>query len=81
VRKSVGQNGQLRGAAPIPNQLIQALQQGLFDSIDISLASDSDITAALRQARQSQRLPRYAGETIARGPITGPGFTGNDASG
>jgi hypothetical protein len=75
VRQAVGQNGQLRGAAPIPTQLIQALQQGLFDSIDVSLASNSQVTAALRQARKSQRLPRYAGRSVVRGQITGPGFT------
>lgn len=74
VRQAVRENGQLRGAAPIPNQLIQALQQGLFDSIDVSLASNAQINAALRQARQSQQLPRYAGQSVVRGPITGPGF-------
>jgi hypothetical protein len=74
VRQNVGDNGQLRGAAPVPPQLIQALQQRLFDSIDVSLAKDSDITAALRQARQSRQLPHYEGQSIARGSITGPGF-------
>jgi hypothetical protein len=80
VRQEVGENGQMRGAAPIPNQLLQALQQGLFDSIDISLATNSQITDALRQARQSQQLPRYAGTSVARGPITGPGFTGEGSA-
>ncbi len=78
VRQSVGENGRLRGVAPIPTQLIQALQQNLFDSISISLASDSEVTAALRQARQSQRLPRYSGQTVAQGPIVGPGFAAAD---
>jgi len=85
VRQAVGEDGQLRGAAPIPNQLLQALQQGLFDAIDVSLANNSQITAALRRARQSQQLPRYAGESVVRGPITGPGFpasgNGSGASG
>jgi hypothetical protein len=75
VRQAVGKSGQLRGAAPIPSQLIQALQQRLFTSIDVSLASNSQITAALRQARKSQQLPRYAGQSVVRGTITGPGFT------
>ena len=84
VRQSVGKNGDLRGAAPIPNQLIQALQQGLFNSIDVSLASNSDISAALKKARQSQQLPPYAGQSVARGAITGPGFpasAGGNSSG
>jgi hypothetical protein len=82
VRQAVGKNGQLRGAAPVPTQLIQALQQGLFNSIDVSLAKNSDVTAALSQARKSQKLPPYAGQSVARGTITGPGFpaSGNGSS-
>jgi hypothetical protein len=76
VRQAVGKSGDLRGAAPIPSQLIQALQQGLFDSVDVSLASNSDISAALQKARQSQNLPLYAGQSVVRGAITGPGFPG-----
>jgi hypothetical protein len=75
VRQRVGKDGQMRGATPIPTQLIQALQQRLFDSIDVSLASNAAVTAALRQARRSQRLPPYAGTSVVRGPIEGPGFT------
>jgi hypothetical protein len=74
VRQTVGRNGQMRGVAPIPAQLIQALQQGLFNSIDVSLASNSQIKAALATARKQQQLPRYAGQSVVRGPITGPGF-------
>jgi hypothetical protein len=82
VRQAVGKSGQLRGAAPVPAQLIQALQQGLFNSIDVSLAKNSDVTAALSQARKSQKLPPYAGQSVARGTITGPGFSasGNGSS-
>jgi hypothetical protein len=74
VRQIVGRKGQMRGAAPVPTQLIQALQQGLFDSIDVSLAKNSQIQAALANARKQQNLPRYAGQSVVRGPITGPGF-------
>ncbi len=75
VRQAVKANGLLKGVTPVPNQLIQALQQGLFDSIDVSLSSNSQITAALRKARGSQKLPQYAGSSVARGKIIGPGFT------
>jgi hypothetical protein len=83
VRQVVGKNGQLRGAAPVPTQLIQALQQGLFNSIDVSLTKNSQVTAALGQARKSRKLPPYAGQSVARGTITGPGFPagGNSSSG
>lgn len=80
VRQKVGRNGQLRGAIPIPPQILQALQQGIFSSIDISRAEDSEVTRALREARQSQRLPAYAGDSVVRGPIVGPGFGGGGSS-
>ncbi|MDQ2939317.1 MAG: hypothetical protein M3R23_02165 [Actinomycetota bacterium] len=82
VRQAVGKNGQLRGAAPIPTQLIQALQQGLFNSIDVSLAKKSQVVSALNQARKGQKLPPYTGQSVARGTITGPGFpaSGNSSS-
>jgi hypothetical protein len=81
VRQKVTGNGQLRGAAPVPNQLIQALQQGIFDSIDVSLAPDSDVNAALSQARKSQKLPHFVGQSVVRGTITGPGFPVNGSGG
>jgi hypothetical protein len=81
VRQPVKGNGQLRGAAPVPTQLIQALQQGLFNSIDVSLATDKQVTAALQKARKGQSLPAYAGTSVARGSITGPGFNSSGSSG
>lgn len=70
-------NGLLRGAVPVPVQLIQEMQQGLLTSVDVSAASQSQITAALRQVRNTGRLPKYAGQSVARGPVTGPGFPAN----
>jgi hypothetical protein len=81
VRQPVKGNGQLRGAAPVPAQLIQALQQGLFNTIDVSLATDKQVTAALQKARKGQSLPAYAGSSVARGAITGPGFQSSSSSG
>jgi hypothetical protein len=80
VRQPVKANGVLKGVAPIPPQLIQALQQGLFDSIDVSLSTNSQITAALQSAKKGQQLPQYAGTSVARGKITGPGFPAGSSS-
>jgi hypothetical protein len=71
----------LRGAAPVPAQILQALQQGLFDSVDVSLASDAQMTAGLRTARRTQQLPRHVGKSVVRGPIVGPGFASGGSSG
>lgn len=74
-------NGQLKGAVPVATQLIQALQQGLLSSVDVSLASQGQITASLKQARTSQKFPHYAGQSIVRGKITGPGAAGASGGG
>ena len=66
---------------PVPIQLLQALQQGLFDSIDVSLTRNSQVVAALRQARSRQQLPPYSGQSIVRGTITGPGFPAGGSAG
>jgi hypothetical protein len=69
----VGENGQLRGLAPIPAEVLGALQQGLFRFIDVSLTDVSELRAALRQARGQRQPPPYVGESILRGRIQGPG--------
>jgi hypothetical protein len=79
-REPLKKGKSLRGAAPIPNQVLQALQQGLFDSVDVSLSTDSAMTAALRVARKTRQLPRYSGDSVVRGPITGPGFSSGSGS-
>ncbi len=71
--EKVGENGQLRGLAPIPVEVLGALQQGIFDSVDISLTDVSELRAALREARTKKKAPPYVGESILRGPIQGPG--------
>lgn len=69
----VGENGQLRGLAPIPAEVLGALQQGLFRFIDVSLTDVSELRSALRQAREQRQPPPYVGESILRGSIQGPG--------
>ena len=71
--EKVGENGQLRGLAPIPVAVLGALQQGVFDSVDVSLTDVSELRAALREARRSRNAPPYVGESVLRGPIQGPG--------
>jgi hypothetical protein len=74
-------NGQLRGAVPVAAQLIQALQQGLLTDVDVSLVSQSQITASLKAARTSQKFPHYEGTSVVRGKITGPGANGGASGG
>jgi hypothetical protein len=68
VRERVGQNGNLNGAAPIPQALISVLPQ--FRFIDLSLSDTTDVARELRRASRSQNvIPRYVGDSILRGEI------------
>jgi hypothetical protein len=71
--ETVGDNGLLRGLAPIPAQVLAVLQQGRFHSIDVSLTDVSELRQALEQARQDEAPPPYIGESVLRGRIQGPG--------
>ena len=72
ARDQVGQNGNLTGAAPIPQEIVPLL--GQFGCVDVSLASNAETQAALQQAVEGQTLPRHSGETVLRGQIpTAPG--------
>jgi hypothetical protein len=69
----VGEEGTLRGLAPIPAQVLAVLSQGRFDSIDVSLTNVKELESALNVAKQEQAPPPYVGESVLRGRIQGPG--------
>ena len=73
ARDRVGQNGNLTGAAPIPQQII-SLVGNQFGCVDVSLASSKATQRALQQAVQGGNLPEHSGESVLRGQIpTQPG--------
>jgi hypothetical protein len=67
ARDQANQQGNLTGAAPIPQEIVPLLPQ--FGCIDVSLASSRETAAALQQAAQGQTLPRHSGESVLRGEI------------
>jgi hypothetical protein len=73
ARDRVAQNGNLTGAAPIPQALLGAL--GSFGCIDVSLAESKETQAALQEAAEGRTpVPRHSGESVLRGQIpTSPG--------
>jgi hypothetical protein len=81
ARDKVTGNGNLTGAAAIPNEIIPLLPQ--FGCIDVSLASTAETQRALQQAVDGQGLPRHTGQTVLRGQIPtqsgGSAPTGADA--
>ena len=75
ARDKVTENGNLTGAAAIPNEIIPLLPQ--FGCVDVSLASTAETEQALQQAVDGQGLPRHTGQTVLRGQI--PAQTGGEA--
>jgi hypothetical protein len=67
ARDQVGEDGNLTGATPIPQELIGLLPQ--FGFIDVSLASNDETQQALQQAAGQQGLPPHIGQSVLRGAI------------
>ena len=55
ARDQVGENGNLTGAAAIPQEILPLLAQ--FGCVDVSLASNAETQEALQQAVEGQTLP------------------------
>lgn len=68
----VGGNGKLAVQLPVPAQVLAYVASGAFDQIDVSLTSTAAYRAELAKAKAAQRLPKYTGESVLRGTITGP---------
>jgi hypothetical protein len=64
--------GRLAARFPVPPEVLALVANGAFKEIDLSLTSDAEYQAEVAQAKDQQRLPRYSGESVLRGPITGP---------
>lgn len=68
----VGEAGRLGARFPLPAELLAYVANGAFDQIYLSRTSNADYKAEVARAKRRQRLPRYTGETVLRGEITGP---------
>ena len=79
--EKVGDEGTLRGLAPIPAQVLAVLSQGRFNSIDISLTDVAELQQALKRAQRQQAPPPYVGESVLRGRIQGPGVPTSGSGG
>jgi hypothetical protein len=67
ARDQADQQGNLTGAAPVPQEIVPLLPQ--FGCIDVSLASAQETAAALQEAAQGRTLPRHSGQSVLRGEI------------
>jgi hypothetical protein len=69
---AVGESGQLGARFPIPAELLAYVASGAFDQIYISRTSDAAYRQEVATAKKNKSLPRYTGDTVLTGEITGP---------
>jgi hypothetical protein len=69
---AVGDSGGLAARFPIPAELLAYVASGAFDQVYISRTADAAYRAEVARAKREKGLPRYTGETVLTGPITGP---------
>lgn len=76
----VGENGNLAARFPLPPELLAYVASGAFPQIYVSRTEDAALRRRLNQARKENELPRYTGETVLRGKVTGPIVEAGEAS-
>lgn len=69
---SVDESGRLGARFPIPAELLAYVAGGAFDQIYVSRTDDAAYQAEVARAKKNKSLPRYTGETVLTGEITGP---------
>jgi hypothetical protein len=68
----VGDAGNLGARFTIPAELLAYVASGAFDQIYVSRTSNAAYQREVAQAKRNKSLPRYTGETVLTGEITGP---------
>lgn len=68
----VDESGRLGARFAIPAELLAYVASGAFDQIYVSRADDAAYQAEIARAKRNKSLPRYTGETVLTGEITGP---------
>lgn len=68
----VDEAGRLGARFAIPAELLAYVASGAFNQIYISRTDDATYQREVARAKQNKSLPRYTGETVLTGEITGP---------
>ncbi len=76
----VDESGRLGARFAIPAELLAYVAGGAFDHIYVSRTEDAAYQAEVARAKKNKSLPRYTGETVLTGEITGPIAKGEGAS-
>jgi hypothetical protein len=78
---TVDSSGRLGARFPIPAELLAYVAAGAFNQIYVSRTSDAAFRQEVARARRNQTLPRYSGESVMSGEITGPVVKGSGPEG
>ena len=76
----VGPSGTISGQFQLPATVLGALASG-YDEMEVSLVVNDDLEAALKDARGQEVAPDFSGETVLRGPVSGPAAVRPDSGG
>ncbi len=68
----VNDEGRLGAQLPIPAELLAYIAGGAFDQIYVSRLDNAAYKQEVARAKANKSLPRYSGETVLTGEITGP---------
>ncbi len=69
---AVGEEGRLAARFPVPAELLAYIAGGAFNQIYVSRTSNAAYQQEVARAKATKSLPRYTGETVLTGEITGP---------
>jgi hypothetical protein len=68
----VGESGRLGARFAIPAELLAYVASGAFNQVYVSRTGNAAYQREVAEAKKNKSLPRYTGETVLTGEITGP---------
>jgi hypothetical protein len=68
----VDDSGKLVARYPLPEAVLVLVARGTLDGVDLTLAEDDALSAAVAGSRRTGRMPTYAGTPVMQGEISGP---------
>ncbi len=68
----VEDSGKLAARFEVPPTVLVLVARGAFDEIEVTRTSDSQLSAAIAQARKTKRNPPTPAPPVLSGKITGP---------
>lgn len=71
-RVPVAEAGRLGTRFAIPAELLAYVASGAFNQVYVSRTSDAAYQREVAKAKRNNSIPRYTGETVLTGEITGP---------